>query len=287
MKTIQWFPGHMAKAMRMMEENLTLCDAVLYVLDARAPASCYNPRLSGLAGARPVLYLLGKADLADGGADRALAAMQAAGKAAIKLNACAPSSLRPLQGAMEALTAQKRARYAEKGVAKPVRFLVAGIPNTGKSTVINLLAGGKKAQVGDKAGVTRTKQWVRCGAFELMDTPGTMPPALTDQRMARRLAFLGSVNDDILDKEEVALALLEELWEKYPASLTERYGIEGGAPLAMYETLCRRRGFMLRGGEYDYGRGANALLDDFRKGRLGRVCLDGTDDLIAAGLIDG
>ena len=112
---------------------------------------------------------------------------------------------------------------AEKGVNKPVRFLIAGIPNTGKSTVINLLAGGKKAQVGDKAGVTRAKQWVRCGAFELLDTPGTMPPSLADQRHARRLAYLGSVNDDILDREEVALALLEELWEKYPAALAERF----------------------------------------------------------------
>ena len=287
MKNIQWFPGHMAKAVRMMEENLTLCDAVVFVLDARAPASSYNPRLAQLAGQKPVLYLLNKGDLADGGADLAVTSLKNCGKAALKVAASAPSSARPLAAAMEALTAEKRARLSEKGVNKPVRFLIAGIPNTGKSTVINLLAGGKKAQVGDKAGVTRTKQWVRCGAVELMDTPGTMPPALTDQRMARRLAFLGSVNDDILDKEEVALALLEELWEKYPASLTERYGIEGGAPLAMYETLCRRRGFMLRGGEYDYGRGANALLDDFRKGRLGRVCLDGTDDLIAAGLIDG
>ena len=166
-----------------------------------------------------------------------------------------------------------------------MRFLVAGIPNTGKSTVINLLSGGKKAQVGDRAGVTRAKQWVKCGTAELLDTPGTMPPALADQRLARRLAYVGSVNDDILDKEEVALALLEELWAKYPQRLTERYAIEGGTPLEMYEALCARRGFVLRGGEYDYTRGALALLDDFRKGRLGRVCLDSADDLKQAGLI--
>ena len=141
--------------------------------------------------------------------------------------------------------------------------------------------------MGDKAGVTRAKQWVRCGAFELLDTPGTMPPSLSDQRLARRLAYLGSVNDDILDKEEVALALLEELWKKYPSALEERYGITGGAPLAMYEQLYRRRGFVLRGSEYDYTRGALALLDDFRKGRLGKVCLDGADDLAAVGLTNG
>lgn len=275
----------MAKAVRMMEENLKLCDAVVFVLDARAPASSFNPRLADMVGAKPVLYILNKGDLADGGADMAASAMQKAGKPAVRIAATMPSSARALTAAMEALTAEKRARLAEKGVNKPLRFLVAGIPNTGKSTVINLLAGGRKAQVGDKAGVTRAKQWVRCGAFELLDTPGTMPPSLVNQTLARRLAYLGSVNDDILDREEVALALLAELWEKYPAALAERYGIDGGAPLAMYEQLCRRRGFVLKGNDYDYSRGAIALLDDLRKGRLGKICLDDADDLREVGLI--
>ena len=275
----------MAKAVRMMEENLKLCDAVVFVLDARAPASSFNPRLADMVGAKPVLYILNKGDLADGGADMAASAMQKAGKPAVRIAATMPSSARALTAAMESLTAEKRARLAEKGVNKPLRFLVAGIPNTGKSTVINLLAGGKKAQVGDKAGVTRAKQWVRCGAFELLDTPGTMPPSLVNQTLARRLAYLGSVNDDILDREEVALALLSELWEKYPAALAERYGIDGGEPLAMYEQLCRRRGFVLKGNDYDYSRGAIALLDDLRKGRLGKIYLDDADDLQEVGLI--
>lgn len=275
----------MAKAVRMMEENLKLCDAVVFVLDARAPASSFNPRLADMVGVKPVLYILNKGDLADGGADMAASAMQKAGKPAVRIAATMPSSARALTAAMEALTAEKRARLAEKGVNKPLRFLVAGIPNTGKSTVINLLAGGRKAQVGDKAGVTRAKQWVRCGAFELLDTPGTMPPSLVNQTLARRLAYLGSVNDDILDREEVALALLSELWEKYPAALAERYGIDGGEPLAMYEQLCRRRGFVLKGNDYDYSRGAIALLDDLRKGRLGKICLDNADDLREVGLI--
>ena len=275
----------MAKAVRMMEENLKLCDAVVFVLDARAPASSFNPRLADMVGAKPVLYILNKGDLADGGADMAASAMQKAGKPAVRIAATMPSSARALTAAMEVLTAEKRARLAEKGVNKPLRFLVAGIPNTGKSTVINLLAGGRKAQVGDKAGVTRAKQWVRCGAFELLDTPGTMPPTLVNQTLARRLAYLGSVNDDILDREEVALALLAELWEKYPAALAERYGIDGGEPLAMYEQLCRRRGFVLKGNDYDYSRGAIALLDDLRKGRLGKICLDDADDLREVGLI--
>ena len=285
MKIIQWFPGHMAKAMRMMEDNLKLCDAVVFVLDARVPAASYNARLADMVGGKPVLYLFNKGDMADGGADEALALVQRGGRAALKISALSPACVRPLQAAMEQLVAGKRERFAQKGAARPMRFLVAGIPNTGKSTLINLLSGGRKAQVGDKAGVTRAKQWVRCGAFELLDTPGTMPPALADQRLARRLAYVGCVNDDILDKEEIALALLEELGERYPERLAQRYGIQGGAPLAMYEALCARRGFVLRGGEYDYTRGALALLDDFRKGRLGRVCLDGADDLRAVGLI--
>ncbi len=278
MKVIQWFPGHMAKAMRMMEENLKLCDAVVIVLDARVPAASYNARIADMVGGKPVLYLLNKGDLADGGASEALARIKESGREAMKISASSPAFCRPLMAQMEALVAGKRERYAQKGTVRPMRFLVAGIPNTGKSTVINLLSGGRKAQVGDKAGVTRSKQWVKCGAFELLDTPGTMPPALADQRLARRLAYVGSVNDDILDKEEVALALLEELFEKYPERLKERYSIEGGTPLEMYETLCARRGFVLRGGEYDYARGARAILDDFRKGRIGKVTLECAED---------
>ena len=284
MKNIQWYPGHMAKAMRMMEEQLSLCDAVLLVLDARMPAASFNPRLTDMVGGKSVLYLLNKGDLADGGADEAALKIAQSGRAALKIAATSPSAERTLRGAMEKLTAARRSALAGKGSQKPLRFLVAGIPNTGKSTVINLLAGGKKAQVGDKAGVTRAKQWVRCGAFELLDTPGAMPPSFADQALARRLAYFGSVNDDILEKEELALFLLEELWQKYPAALTARYGIEGGTPQEMFGKLCLRRGFLLKGGECDFTRGAAALLDDTRKGKLGKLCLDGEDDLRKVGL---
>ncbi len=275
----------MAKAMRMMGENLSLVDAVVYVLDARAPASAYNPRIAELAGQKPVLYVLNKGDLADGGADRLLSKLKEGAKPAVKIAANAPASARPLKEAMSALVAEKAARYREKGTTRAFRFLVAGIPNTGKSTVINLLAGGKKANVGDKAGVTRAKQWVRCGDFELLDTPGVMPPSCENQTFARRLAYLGCLNDDILNFDEIALALLEELGKSYPMSLKERYGIEGGTPLEMLEKLCARRGFVLRGNDFDYERGERALIDDLRKGRLGKICLDSADDLSAAGLI--
>ncbi len=279
MKQIQWYPGHMAKAVRMMQDNLKLCDAVLIVLDARAPVSSYNPKLTELAGNKPILFLLNKSDLADGKTDGVLAAMRERGMKAIKCAATSPACSRTLLAAMQEVTAERAARLAEKGSARPLRFMVAGIPNTGKSTLINLLSGGKKAQTGDKAGVTRSKQWVKCGAFELLDTPGSMPPSCENQVLARRLACLGSINDDILEFDEIALFLLGELWQKYPDALGERYGITGGEPLAMLEQVCTRRGFLLRGGEYDYERGERALIDDFRKGKLGRVCLDAPTDI--------
>lgn len=283
MKNIQWFPGHMAKAMRMMEQALSLVDAVVFVLDARAPAATFNPKLQSMVGGKPVLYLLNKGDLADGGADRFVSEMKKSGKRALKISAFGAS--RALTQEMTGLVSDKIARMEEKGVTKPLRFLIAGVPNTGKSTVINLLSGSKRTVTGDKAGVTRDKQWVRCGAFELMDTPGTMPPFFENQILARRLAYLGSVNDDILAFDEVALCLLEEMAEKYPAALAERFGVDiSETPLNMLEGVCRRRGFVLRGGEFDYERGERALIDDFRKGKLGKICLDSPEDGKTVGL---
>lgn len=275
----------MAKAVRMMEDNLKLCDAAVFVLDARAPAASFNPVLKKMTGNKPVLYLLNKGDLADGRADALLNRLRESGANAVKIAANSPASLRPLTAAMNAAVREKLDKMKEKSASRPMRYLIAGIPNTGKSTVINLLSGGKKAQTGDKAGVTRAKQWVKCNGFELLDTPGTMPPSCENQTLARRLAYLGCINDDILEFDEIALALLEELWAKYPAALTERYGVSGGEPLEMLNRVCARRGFVLRGNEYDYERGERALIDDFRKGKLGKVCLDSAEDLAAAGLV--
>ncbi len=287
MKTIQWYPGHMAKAMREMGDCLALCDAVLFVLDARAPASSYNPKLTELLGGRPVLYLLNKADLAGDGAAALLACLRGEGRAALCLNATERSEERRLRAAMQAVAAERLARRREKGSSRPARFLVAGVPNTGKSTVINLLCGERRAQVGDKAGVTRRRQWVRCGEFELLDNPGTMPPSFSDQLLARRLACLGCISDEILALDEIALFLLEELFARIPGGLKERYGIEGGTPAEMLDAVAARRGFVLRGGEFDYERAERAILDDFRKGRLGAVCLDGREDLVSVGLCGG
>jgi len=283
MKTIQWFPGHMTKAMRMMEQHLSLVDGVIFVLDARCPAASFNAKLKKLAGNKPVLYVLNKGDLADERADFLLKLIRESGAAAVKINAVNAASRRDITGAIERLVAEKRQRALERGQTKIFRFMVAGVPNTGKSTLINLLAGSKRAETGDKAGVTRGKQWIRCDGFELLDTPGTMLPAFENQKLAVRLAYVGSINDDILDLDDIALALLEELQEKYPQRLFERYAIEGGTPLEMLEKVCAKRGFMLRGGEYDYERGERAVIDDLRKGRLGRVTFDCAEDVKGVG----
>lgn len=301
MKTIQWFPGHMTKAMRMMQQNLTLVDGIIFVLDARCPAASFNPKLKKLANNKPVLYVLNKGDLADGRADALLNIIRKKGAEAVKINAVNSNSRRDIAGAIEKLIAEKRAKALEKGYNRTFRFMVAGVPNTGKSTLINLLAGSRRAEVGDKAGVTRGKQWIRCESFELLDTPGTMPPAFENQYLAAHLAFVGSINDDILDLDDICLLLLKELQEKYPERLKERYGIEGGTnvdlndgssgcdvikkpgcgatPLEMLDTVCEKRGFKLRGNEYDYERAIRAVIDDFRKGKLGKITLDTVADL--------
>ena len=276
MKTIQWFPGHMTKAMRMMEQSVPLADGIIYVLDARCHAASFNGKLIKMAGNKPVLYVLNKYDLAD---ERADALMKIIGANAVKINASNANSKRVVSEAINRLTADKREKSLAKGYSKIFRFMVVGVPNTGKSTVINLLAGSKRTHTGDKAGVTRGKQWIRLDGFELLDTPGTMPPAFENQKLALHLAFVGSINDDILDIDDIALELLGELYEKYPARLQERYGIAGGTKLEMLDCVCKKRGFILKGGDYDYERAERAVIDDFRKGRLGRITLDTVGDM--------
>ncbi len=278
MKTIQWFPGHMAKAMRMMEQTVPLADGIIYVLDARCPAASFNPELLKMSGSKPVLYVLNKGDLADGRADNLLKKIAGERGNAVRINAANSSSRREINAAIDRLTAEKRERNLAKGYNKIFRFLVVGVPNTGKSTLINLLAGSKRAVTGDKAGVTRGKQWIRLDGFELLDTPGTMPPSFENRKLALHLAYVGSINDDVLDLDDIALALLEELSQKYPDRLEERYGITGGTPLEMLGRVCVRRGFVVRGGEYDYEHAERAVIDDFRKGRLGKITLDTPED---------
>ena len=280
MKNIQWFPGHMTRAMRDMEAKRDLCDGVICVLDARAPIATHNKNLNKIFGAKPILYLLNKSDLADPTkTDAFVRLVEASGKYCVRCDATNPSTRRLVMQKLQAMTAEKRERAEAKGLNRTFRFMVAGIPNTGKSTIVNLLSGQKRAKTGDIAGVTRDVRWLKCDGFDLLDTPGTMPPSFDSQYHARHLAYIGSINDDILDMDDVALELLGELAESYPQCLTERYGItDYTEKLGMYEALCKRRGFILRGGEFDYERGAKALIDDFRKGRVGRITLENAAD---------
>ena len=266
--------------MRDMEAKRDLCDGVICVLDARAPIATYNKNLNKIFGAKPILYLLNKADLADPNkTDAFVRLIESKGRVCIRTDSTNVSTKRLITQKLTQMTEEKRERAEAKGLNRTFRFMVAGIPNSGKSTVVNLMSGEKRAKTGDKAGVTRDVRFIKCGAFDLLDTPGTMPPSFDNQYHARHLAYIGSINDDILDMDDVALELLGELAEKYPACLTERYGItDFSEKLGMYEALCKRRGFILRGGEFDYERGAKALIDDFRKGRVGRITLENASD---------
>lgn len=265
----------MTAATRMMEENLKAVDGVIIVLDARAPFSSVNRKLDGLFKDKKILYALNKCDLVESkDALSAIKKFREENKTAVAVCATDKRTVDALYGALLTLFKDKLARNKEKGIFKPMRVMVAGIPNTGKSTIINALSGGKKTQTGNKAGITRGKQWVRLHDLELLDTPGTMPPAFDDQQSALRLAYIGSMNDANIDFSDLAFELLKELREKYPELLKARYGIETGEPLEMMNAVCVRRGFLLRGGDYDYERCAAAVIDDFRKGRIGKIFLD-------------
>ncbi|MBQ7349054.1 MAG: ribosome biogenesis GTPase YlqF [Clostridia bacterium] len=277
MQHLQWFPGHMTAAMRMMEENLKAVDGVMIVLDARAPRASLNSKLDKLFINKKVLYVLNKTDLVEpADVKRTVAEFAADGKETVAVSAMDKRAVDLLYGRIFALLKEKLDRNKEKGVFKPIRIMVAGIHNTGKSTIINALCGGKKAVTGDKAGVTKGKQWVRLKELELLDTPGTMPPAFENQTLAKHLAYVGSMNDANIDFNDLAYELLKELKEKYPELLKNTYGIENleVEPLELFNAVCVRRGFLRRGGEFDYERCATAVIDDFRKGRIGKIILD-------------
>lgn len=275
---IQWFPGHMTKSMRMMEENVKLVDGIIFVLDARAPYACVNNKLLGIFENKPVLFVLNKADLVNSSEISAiLKCFKDEGKRVVAINGTIKKDAGLLYSETVKMLSDKIERNKQKGVVKVLRVMVAGIPNTGKSTIINSLCGEKRAVTGDKAGVTRSKQWIKLKDLELLDTPGTMPPKFENQFYARHLAYIGSINDSILDVESLCLEFIKEISCTHPAELSLKYSlkdVEEKEPLEIYEEICKRRGFVLRGNELDYERGARAVFDDFRKGRIGKICLE-------------
>ena len=281
MKQIQWFPGHMAKTRRLIAANLKLVDAVVEIVDARAPLSSRNPEMDRMTAGKPRLVLLNKSDLAD---DRAtqmwINYFRNSGAEALAVDCKSGKGLKNVLPTVRtkvlAELMEKRQRSGMSGAA--VRLMIVGIPNVGKSSLINKLAGGKRAKVEDRPGVTRTKQWVKLDtSAELLDMPGVLWPKFEDQEAAIRLAFTGAISDDILDIETLAMKLLKYLSEEYPQSLTERYKIEFSAEdtgLELLEKVGKKRGMMISGGEINTERAAITVLDEFRSGKMGRITLE-------------
>ena len=271
---LQWFPGHMTRAMRMMEEQVKLVDGIVYVLDSRAPYASINNKLLGLFGNKPVLYVLNKSDLVNySELNLVIKDFEKNGKAVVSAVGTSDKSAKAIYDSIFKLLAPTLEKYKNKGIKRPLRVMVVGIPNTGKSTIINLICGGKKAKTGDKAGVTKDKQWVKIKDLEFLDTPGTMPPSFDNQTNAEYLAFIGSINDDILDFAELSLSLINYLVKNLPSSLTDIYkvDVENKESLQILEDIAKKRGAIKKGGEIDYERVASTLIIDLRKGKLGKI----------------
>ena len=274
---IQWFPGHMTKSLRMMEESVKVVDAIGYVLDCRAPFSCFNPAFGQYTEKKPCVFLLNKSDLADEKTtDRWLAYFASKGDKAIALNANEKGCAKQVVKAFDSLEMKNVLRLRQKGVVRPVRIMIIGVPNSGKSSIINLLSGRKSAVTGNKPGVTRGKQWIRLGdGLELLDTPGTLWSRFENQCVAQNLFFIGSIIDNVVDLCEGGQALLDRLTEVAPDALKNRYKLTDGdlRDEGLMDKICIKRG-CLNKGEPDRERCAAAIIDDFRKGRMGRVSLE-------------
>lgn len=281
---IQWFPGHMTKAQRMIEENIKLVDAVCEILDARIPRSSRNPDIDRLAGDKPRLVILNRTDLADPAVTaRWRAYFEAQGLSILETDAKSGKGVKEFAPAVRRLLADKLRDYEAKGqVGRPLRVMILGIPNVGKSTFINKVAGRKAAIAGDKPGVTRGKQWINIGTgLDLLDTPGILWPKFDSQEVGEMLALTNAIKADVLDKETLGANFMLRLRALYPNALMERYKFEPDPEangFEMLEQAAKKRGFLLSRGEYDIERMANTLLGEYHEGKLGRLSLETPDD---------
>lgn len=279
-QNVQWFPGHMAKTRRLIKESLKLVDGVIEIVDARIPRSSSNPELSQIINKKPKIVLLNKCDMADSKVtDLWIKYYAKKGETAIAVDCKTGKGLNKFQSACEKALSSVIERNKEKGMeGKPLRFMVVGIPNTGKSSFINRMAGKYKAVVADRAGVTKSNQWFSAGkGIELLDTPGVLWPKFEDREVGDKLAFIGSVKDEVTDIETIACRLLETLSKSRPEMIEQRYKItdfEDKQSWEILELIGRKRGFLIKGGEIDTLRAATAVCDEFRGGKLGKISLE-------------
>ena len=277
---IQWFPGHMTKAKRQMQEDIKLIDLVIELLDARIPLASRNPEIDQLARDKARMILLNKADLSDPKmTSRWKEYFERQGMTVLALDSRSASLRKPMQKAIMDATEKKRARDLRRGIKnRPVRAMIAGIPNVGKSTLINSLAGRAAARTGNKPGVTKGKQWIHLrDNIDLLDTPGILWPKFEDQETGIHLAMIGAISDHVLQVEDLSLKVIHFLREAYPGVLSDRYAVdEEKEDVDILSAIARKRGCLVRGNEIDYRKTADLFLDEFRKGQLGRISIEMT-----------
>ena len=279
---IHWFPGHMTKALRMMEQEVVAVDAIIYMLDARAPRSCINPAFDSIIGPRPVLYILNKSDLVTQSEVKLwVDYFSDLGKQALSITSTSRGIKPKIVQALKQACAPVIQKYLDKGVKKTIRAMVIGIPNSGKSTLINSLAGFKKTVTGNKPGVTRGKQWISIDPYiDVMDTPGTLYPDFNDQAKAVRLALIGSIRDEITDIIGLATEAIVFLKKEYPLSLLNacpNIKAEQDA-LTILDKVALARGYLLQGGKLDIERAARAIINDLRKLKFGKIIYEKPDE---------
>ena len=281
---LQWYPGHMTKAKRQMMEDIKLIDLVIELLDARVPLSSRNPDIDEIAGNKARMILLNKADLADPEKSKAwMQRFEKDGLSTCLINSRDAKDMKQINQMVEKVCAAKFERDRKRGIRnRPVRAMVVGIPNVGKSTFINSYARKAVAKTGNKPGVTKGKQWIKLSnVLELLDTPGILWPKFEDQTVGLHLAMIGSIKDEIINTEELSLELIRILQEQYPGMLQEYYGYaeidpsaEGKEEVAILEGIAKVRGCIAKGGELDYQKAANQILENFRNGKIGRISLE-------------
>ena len=279
-RAIQWFPGHMAKTLRLMETEIRNVDCVLQILDARIPLSSLNPEIERITSGKPHLYIMNKADLADPDITAQwLAYFKSAGAGCLPMNSKQSGKAGAVKGPIEKELSALMERRRKKGmIGARIRVMVVGIPNVGKSTFINTFAGSARAKAADRPGVTKGKQWVSTEKFDLLDMPGVLWKKFDSKTIASNLAFIGSIKDDILDVEELAMNLLDEVRRNYPDLVAQRYKLDAETlalpPYELMEAIGRKRGLLVRGGEVNTERCAVMLVDEFRACKWGRISLE-------------